>query len=136
MTMRALRPFVVCACMLAAACGSIPKRTFEFRVIDAAEQPRPCLIVVGNQDFQAAADKNQIVSVGSSDWLQLELEFPTSLVEITVAPLVVDGTKVGRLPKTRKEARDMSSFNDETRQLRLDDPKKQLFILSRVGGGS
>lgn len=132
---RAAHAVLLIAGLGATACGGIPTRQFRFRVIDTAEQPRAALIVIENQDFATAAEKNQFVNVTSNDWLPLTVEFPTATVEITVAPLVVDGNKVSRIPKDRKEAIELSNFKDDTRILRVDDPEKQLFILPRASVG-
>ncbi len=117
------------------ACGGIPTKTFEFDAIDTGENPRPCLVVV-NDDWVAAAEKNQYVNVERDDALQLVLSFPSSEVEVTVAPVIVENGKVARVPKTRKEARDYSLFVDESRRLLITDPRRQLFILPRTRGGS
>lgn len=118
-----------------AACGSIPKKSFEFLAIDAGEQPRPCMIVV-NDDWVTAAEKNQFVNVDGAGSLVLEIPFPTAEVEVTVAPVLVESGKVTRKPTSRKEARDYSGFMDDVRRLRATDPRKQLFILMRKSGGS
>jgi hypothetical protein len=118
-----------------AACGSIPTKTFEFDAIDAGEVPRPCLIVV-NDDWATAAEKNHYVNVDGDDALQLEIAFPVSEVEVTIAPVLVESGKVTRVPKSRKEARDYTGFTDDTRRLRLTDPRRQLFILTRRSAGS
>jgi hypothetical protein len=104
-----------------------------FDAIDAGEAPRPCMIVV-NEDFQAASERSQFVNVGSDDELSLEIPFPTNQVEITVVPLMVEGDRVTRIPKSRKEAVDYSNFLDETRRLSPKDPRRHLFILARRGG--
>lgn len=129
------RLFPLSALALAAACSSVPTRAFEFDAIDAGETPRPCLIVV-NDDWVAAAEKNQFVNVGADDTLVLQIAFPTSEVEVTVAPVLVESGKVTRVPKSRKEARDYSGFSDDTRRLRVTDPRKQLFILVRKSAGT
>ena len=117
------------------SCGSVPTQRFEFDAIDTGETPRPCLVVV-NDDWVGAAEKNQFVNVAADDTLALELQFNSSEVEITVAPVLVEAGKVSRVPKSRKEARDYSGFMDETRRLMLRDPKRQLFILPRKSGNS
>lgn len=117
-----------------AACGSIPTQAFTFKALDAGENPRPCMVVV-NDDWPAAAEKSQFVNV-ENDELTLTLPFPSSEVEVTIAPVIVENGKVTRVPKSRKEARDYSGFMDETRRLMLGDPKLQLFILPRKGGSS
>ena len=131
---RPARALALLTCVGLAACGSIPKRTFVFDAVDIAEQPRPCLIVI-DDDWQGAAERNQVVNVTGNDELPLTIEFRSSEVEITAAPLMVDGTNVPRMPRSRKEAREFSSFMDETRRLRVRDPQKQLFILPRAGVG-
>jgi hypothetical protein len=120
---------------LTTACGSIPTKSFEFLAIDASEQPRPCLIVV-NDDWVAAAEKNQFVNVEGGNSLVLDIPFPSAEVEVTVAPVLVESGKVARVPKSRKEARDYSGFMDDVRRLRVTDPRRQLFILVRKSGSS
>ena len=115
---------------LTAACGSIPTKSFEFLAIDAAEQPRPCLIVV-NDDWTTAAEKNQYVNVEGANSLVLDIPFNAAEIEVTVAPVLVESGKVTRIPKSRKEARDYSGFMDDVRRLRATDPRRQLFILTR-----
>ena len=53
-----------------AACGSIPTQQFTFDAIDTGENPRPCMLVV-NDDWPAAAEKNQYLNVESDDTLTL-----------------------------------------------------------------
>jgi hypothetical protein len=118
-----------------AACGGVPKQRFKFDAIDVAENPRPCLVVV-NDDWAAAAEKNQVVNVADDDELVLEIEFPSAETVVTMAPLTVENGKVVRMPKSRKDARDYSGFVEELRKLRLRDPERQLFILPRKSANS
>lgn len=118
-----------------AACGSVPKQRFVFDAIDVAENPRPCLVVV-NDDWAAAAEKNQVVNVAEDDELVLEIEFPSAETVVTMAPLTVENGKVVRMPKSRKDARDYSGFVEELRKLRLRDPERQLFVLPRKSSNS
>lgn len=117
---------------LTAACGSIPTRTFEFSAVDTAENPRPCLIVV-NDDWVGAAERNQFVNVSDNTPLPIEIAFPVAEIEVTAAPVQVESGKITRVPKSRKEAVDFSSFVDEQRRLRATDHRRQLFILRRKG---
>jgi hypothetical protein len=116
-----------------AACSGIPTKTFVFDAIDTGEAPRPCMIVV-NQDFQTATEKNQFVNVGSDNELPIEIQFPSGEVEITVVPLMVEGDRITRVPKSRKEGVDYSGFLDDTRKLRPSDTRRHLFILARRSG--
>lgn len=120
---------------LTAACGSIPTKSFEFLAIDATEQPRPCLVVV-NDDWATAAEKNQFVNVEGANSLVLDITFASAEVEVTIAPVLVESGKVARVPKSRKEARDYSGFMDDVRRLRPTDARRQLFILTRKSGSS
>lgn len=120
---------------VATACGSIPTRTFEFDALDPAENLRPCLIVI-NDDWIGAAEKNQVVNVAGDDTLTLTLEFKSAEVEVTVAPLTVEGNTVRRMPTSRRDATADSTFRDEVRRLRLTDPQRQLFILAHQRPGS
>ena len=122
------------ACVGATACGSIPTKTFTFDAIDVSERPRPCLIVI-DDDWASAADKNHVVNVTGDDKLELTLEFRSAEIEVTVAPLTVDGDVVSTMPRSRKEARDVSGFMDETRRLKVTDPATQFFILPYKSGG-
>jgi len=134
--MTSLRRFLSLSVLaFAAACGSVPTKTFEFDAIDAGETARPCLVVV-NDDWATAAEKNYYVNVGGDDTLNLEISFPVSEVEVTIAPVLVESGKVTRVPKSRKEAREYTGFTDDTRRLRLTDPRRQLFILVRKSAGS
>lgn len=117
------------------ACGSIPEKQFEFRAIDTSDAPHPCMIVV-NDDWATAAEKNQFVNLEGNAPLVLDIPFPSAEVEVTVAPVRVESGKVTRIPKSRKEARDYSNFMDDVRRLRLSDPRVHLFILVRKSGGS
>ena len=131
----AVRAAACSAALALAACGSVPQKQFVFDAIDVEEKARPCLIVV-DDDWIGAAERNQVVNVSGDDSLPLTLEFRSSEVEITVAPILVEGGTVQRMPKSRKEAREYSGFMDETRRLMLNDPQKQLFILPRKSAGS
>lgn len=118
-----------------AACGGVPTQRFVFDAIDVSEAPRPCLVVVAD-DWVGAHEKNQFVNVENDDTLTLNVPFNSAEVEVTVAPVLVEGGKVMRVPKSRKEARDYSGFMEETRRLLLGDPPLQHFILPRKTGGS
>lgn len=117
------------------ACGSIPTREFEFRAIDTADAPHPCMIVV-NDDWETAAQKEQFVNLDGNRPLRLSIPFSSAEIEVTMAPVRVENGKVTRIPKSRKEARDFSNFMDDVRRLRLTDPTVHLFILVRKTGGS
>lgn len=122
---KTLLTFVGCAAMT--ACGSVPKKTFVFDAITIEERAHPCLIVI-DDEWDTAADKNQVVNAnGGDDQLSVTVEFRNSEVEVTVAPLA-PGSNV--LPRSRSEAIQMSRFVDDLpRRLRIDDPKKHLFVL-------
>ncbi|MBZ0153934.1 MAG: hypothetical protein K8J09_20605 [Planctomycetes bacterium] len=121
--------------LFTAACSGFPKKQFEFDAIDATENPRPALIVI-DDDWEGAREKNQVVNVAGDDTLPLTIEFKNSEIEVTVAPLLVEGDAVQRWPMSRKEATEHSGFKDETRRLRLNDPTRELFILPRKPAGS
>lgn len=128
-----LRSVALLAVSALAACGSIPTKTFVFDCVDAAENPRPCMIVI-NEDYTTAAEKAQFVNVASDNELVLEIPFPRGEVEVTAVPVLVEGDKVTRVPKSRIEGINFSGFVDETRRLRLTDHKKHMFILARRNG--
>lgn len=91
---------------------------------------RPCLIVV-NDDWMGAAERNQFINVDSNDALVLSLDFRLGAATVTAVALQVDNGKVTRIPKSRKDALDFSGFLDDVRQLQPGDPAMQLFILTR-----
>jgi len=117
------------------ACGSIPTRQFEFRALDTADAPHPCMIVV-NDDWETAAQKEQFVNLDGNRPLRLSIPFSSAEIEVTMAPVRVENGKVTRIPKSRKEARDYSNFMDDVRRLRFTDPTVHLFVLVRKTGGS
>jgi hypothetical protein len=118
---------------LSAACSSVPTKTFEFVVIDNAENPRPSLIVV-NDDWVGAVQRNQFVNVTDHDPLRLELSFNVAEVEVIAAPVLVESGKIARVPNSRKEAVDYTGFVDDAKRLRVTDHTRQLFILRRKAG--
>lgn len=124
-----LRPISLLLLGSLTACGSIPTRTFEFDVIGVDDQPQPCLIVV-NDNWVEASEKKQVVNVAGDDTLSLTIPFPSSEVEITVAPMKRGGGEP-KLPKSRKEACDTSGYMDEVRKLQFTDPRHVLFILPK-----
>ncbi len=129
------RPLSLLVLLACTACGSIPSRQFEFDAIDVGENPRPCLVVV-NDDWVTAAEKNQFVNLAGDDSLSLTIEFRSSEVEVIMAPILTEGGKPTRVPKSRKEARDYSNFMDEPRKLQFNDPRRVLFILPKKSAGS
>ena len=128
-------PASVLLLLACTSCGSIPTQEFEFDALDAAENPRPCLVVIGN-DWIGAANRQQWVNVEGDDVLTLTIEFVSTEIEVTMAPLLVSGGKPVAVPKSRKEAMDSSGFKDQQRRLVTTDPRRQLFILSRRTAGS
>jgi hypothetical protein len=118
--------------LLGTACSSIESRQFEFDAIDFRENARPCLVVV-NDDWIGAAEREQFVNVNGDDRLLLTIEFPSAEVEVIMAPLLVlsDGGKPASIPRSRKDAR-VSGFKDDSRRLRVDDPRVVLFILQQA----
>lgn len=131
MTRTRIRTFAPLLLLAVAACGSIPAREFEFDAIDVGEKPLTCLVVV-NDDWVGAAEKKQFVNLDGHSPLVMKIEFPSSEVEVTMAPVGTEGGKVTRVPKSRSEARDYSGFQDESRRLRLGFPRRMLFILPRA----
>ncbi|MFY9344869.1 MAG: hypothetical protein WAT39_20415 [Planctomycetota bacterium] len=129
-----LRSLALLALPALAACGGIPTKAFVIDCIDTGGNPRPCLIVV-NQDFGAAVEKNQYVNVAADDELAITIPFDSAEVEITAVPVLVEGNQVTRHPKSRTEALTFSGFVDEVRRLRLSDHRRHLFILARRSGG-
>lgn len=130
-----LRPAALLALLACTACGSVPSRDFEFDAIDVGENPLRCLVVV-NDDWVGAEQKNQFVNVAGDDVLTLKIEFRTSEVEVIMAPVQVNNGKVTKVPRSRKEAREFSGFMDDSRKLLFTDPKRVLFILPRKPANS
>jgi hypothetical protein len=120
---------------LSAACSSVPKKTFEFSVIDNGENPRPSLIVV-NDDWVGAVQRNQFVNVSDHSPLRVEIAFNVAEVEVIAAPVLIESGKITRVPNSRKEAVDYTGFIDDQKRLRVTDHPRQLFILRRKGGSS
>jgi hypothetical protein len=120
----------VLALLATAACGGIPKQKFVFDAIDVGERPLPCLVVV-NDDWVGAAERQQYGNVAGDDELSLTLEFTSAEVEVTMAPMMASGGQPVSVPKSRKEARETSGFMDDTRRLFVTDPQRVLFILPR-----
>lgn len=118
-----------------AACGSVPTQRFVFDAIDVKGEPRPCLVIV-NDDWATAAEKNQVVNVAENDQFAIDIPFPTKQVMVKLAPLVVENGKVVKMPKRSRETSELSDYLEEARELRLRDPERQLFILRRKNGGS
>lgn len=121
--------FVLAACALATACGSVPTRKFTFDAIDGSERPRPALVVV-NDEWDKAWEANQVVNVTGDDELTLELAFPSSTVEVTVVPLAVANKVVASKPMSRQAATEAAGMTDEVRTLTLRDPQRHLFIFT------
>ena len=115
--------------LVVTACSGVPKKKFEFDAIDADDNPRPCLVVI-NDDFPSAEQNNQFVNVGGDDVLELELEFASREINVTMAPVRVNNGKVTKVPRSARESWE-AGFTDERRLVRIDDPKRVLFILQR-----
>ena len=117
----------------ATACSSIPTQTFTFDAINSREEPQPALIVI-DDDWDKAWENNQVVNVQDDDKVDITIAFPNSTVEVTVVPLKVvtkGGAKeVGTQVRSREEAMKLTSMTDSVRDVRLRDPKLQLFVLS------
>jgi hypothetical protein len=118
-----------------AACSSVPTKTFTFTVMDNAENPRPALIVI-NDDWVGAIQRNQFVNVADLEPARIELVFNVAEVEVIAAPVLVESGKITRAPNSRKEAVDYTGFVDDAKRLRVTDHPRQLFILRRKGGSS
>jgi hypothetical protein len=122
--------------LTAVACNSIPTQSFDFKAIDAEEKAKACLIVV-NDDWGTAIEKEQFVNVDGRDTLNLTLPFEATEVEVMAVPLTLnDQGKVAYMPRNRTDAMRNSNFADDTRRLRLRDPRIQLFILRRKGAST
>lgn len=109
------------------ACGSVPKRKFQFDVIDTAEQPLPAMIIVENQWSEAASDQ-QFVNVTGDNTLELELTFKSKAVMVTAVPISAEDGKPTDVPQNERQVRD---FKPKSKTVLLGDAGKQLFILER-----
>jgi len=115
-------------CFGLTACEGIPMKTFEFDAIDLDEEKRAALIVVGDggESWSTATSKQQVVNHGDVETLRLEVPFQSREITVHVWPL----GESGDVPRSPGEARNMvSDYKKQTRQLRLNDPARQLFIL-------
>ncbi|MBX3464526.1 MAG: hypothetical protein KF830_15260 [Planctomycetes bacterium] len=132
LTRPARRATAIAASLLFAACGSIPTRTLEIRAIDADERPVPCIVVVGGQEWSAAAKNQQFVHLKGDEPLRLPVAFERSEVDIIVAAVPVDGQgQVRQVPRSRPESTDMTGMLADFRRVRVTDPERMLFILRR-----
>ncbi|MBL9076618.1 MAG: hypothetical protein JNL08_03890 [Planctomycetes bacterium] len=118
---------------LLAACGSIPTRTLEIRVVDTNEQPVPSLVVIAGQDWNAAAQNKQFVHLNhSSEPLRLPVAFERPEVNLVVAAVPVDDAgAVRQTPRTRPESTELTGLLGSDRPVRLTDPPRLLFVLQR-----
>lgn len=117
---------------LFAACGSIPMRTLEIRAIDTDERPVPCIVVIGGQDWNTAAQNKQFVHLKGSEPLLLPVAFERPEVDIIVAAVPVDDQgNLRQTPKSRPESTEMTGMLGDNRTVRLTDPSRLLFILRR-----
>lgn len=123
-------PFPAATAALLAACGSVPKRTFEIHALSAEERPVPCLVVV-DDDWIGAADRNQFVNLPPGKPLSLEIVFERGEVEVAVAPILVnlDTGAPDWVPRRRSDENAAVRLEEELRQLRPTDPQRQLFLL-------
>jgi hypothetical protein len=109
-----------------AACGSVPKRTFQFQTIDTNEQPLSCLVVVGD-DWDRAAERGQVTT--DKEPLRVEIVFDQPSVDVTVMQVAVgDDGKMLAPPRSRSSP---SDYRTQVRPLGPNDPPDQLFILER-----
>lgn len=120
------------ALLLFAACGSVPMRTLEIRAIDNDERPVPCIVVIGGQDWAAAAENGQFASLKGSEPLRLPVAFERPQVDIIVAAVPVDAQgNVRQAPKSRPESTDLTGMLAESRTVDYRDPTRLLFVLRR-----
>jgi hypothetical protein len=134
--MRILRNASLLSLLSLMACGGIPTQRFEFDAIDTESNKQPCLIVIGN-DFGGAVENKQVVNLDGDRPLGLDIQFEQPEVVIMAIPLKVDENgKVVKMPSSRSEARNLARRKDDSRTLRLRDPKMQLFVLQRDKGAN
>ena len=113
-----LSGFLLSAILLA-SCSSV--REFEIRVIDKDEQPVKALIVVDRQWPQASEDPLYSDNV-------IEVEFERQIVNVRVWPVQYDEGS-GEILKVPQEG-DPAPYFTKHRDLRIGDPRVQLFILA------
>jgi len=105
-------------------------RTLEIRTIDNDERPVPCLVVIGGQDWNDAAQKDQYVK--GSEPLRLQVAFERPEVDVMVAAVPVDGDgKPRQVPRSRQESTELTGMLGDSRTVRITDPARLLFILRR-----
>ena len=115
-----MRPSVfLLSIILLASCSSV--REFEIRVIDKDQQPVKCLIVVDRQ--WPRSDEDPLYSDNVID-----VEFEREIISVRVWPVQLDedSREILKVP----EEGDPAPYFTKHRDLRLGDPRVQLFILS------
>jgi hypothetical protein len=121
----------VLALALLTSCSGVPTRTFQIDAIDVDEKAVPCLVVIGD-DWSGAAQKKQLVNVGSDDTLSLTVEFTRPEMDIIVVAVPMDPSgKPRTMPKSRSESTELTDFLGDVRRLRVKDPERNLFILRK-----
>ncbi len=111
----------LCSVAALAACGSIPTQEFEFRAISVDGQRVPCLVVVeGNwpmgEEQVTYTDRKVVIPFARTD------------IRVLVKPAQVNTD--GKVRKVPAEL-DPEPYKTDARDLRLGDPKVQLFILEK-----
>lgn len=129
--MRYHLPLAAATLALLTACSGVPTRTFQIDAIDVDERAVPCLVVIGD-DWAGAAQKQQLVNVGSDDTLGLTVEFVRPEMDVIVVAVPLDPAgKVRAMPKSRTESTELTDFIGDVRRLRATDPARNLFILRK-----
>jgi hypothetical protein len=129
--MRNHRPLAVLVLAALTACSGVPTRTFQIDAIDVDERAVPCLVVIGD-DWAGAAQKQQLVNVGSDNTLNLTVEFTRPEMDVIVVAVPLDPSgKVRAMPKSRTESTELTDFLGDVRRLRAKDPERSLFILRK-----
>ena len=126
-----IRPLAVLTLALLTACSGVPTRTFQIDAIDSDERAVPCLVVVGD-DWAGAAQRQQLVNVGSDDTLNLTVEFTRAEMDIICVAVPLDPSgKVRAMPKARTESTELTDFLGDVKRLRATDQPRHLFILRK-----
>lgn len=101
-----------------AACGSIPKKTFDVQAIDFDGNRVPCLVVV-DRDFKEAVEAQRYTDC------EVTVEFRKPRMNIQVVPATRNASGVIVTPDQGA----MRPFYEEMREVQITDPRKHLFIL-------
>ncbi len=101
-----------------AACGSIPKKTFDISAIDFDGNSVPCLVVV-DRDTSEALEAQRYTDC------EVVVEFTKPRMNLKLVPATRNSQGNIVPPDDAAE----KPFLEEIREVQLTDPRKHLFIL-------